>query len=65
VEAFLKKTDIAYHLNPRKKTRFGWYAISVFFKTLRHCEYSYKYGICNDKVMHQDYMTNDMMIKVE
>jgi len=32
VEAFFTKTDIAYHLNPSKKTRFGWYAISVFFK---------------------------------
>jgi len=41
VEAFLKKTDIAYRPNPSKKAKFWWYAISVFFKnasTLRVCK---------------------------
>ena len=32
VEAFLKKTAIAYHLNSRKSTKFWRYAIAVFFK---------------------------------
>ena len=32
VEAFLKKTAIAYHPNSRKSTKFWQYAIAVFFK---------------------------------
>jgi len=45
VEAFLKKTDIAYRPNPSKKAKFWWYAISVFFKnasTLRVLGYGHK-----------------------
>ena len=45
VEAFLKKTAIAYHQNLAVFLRFGRYAIEVFFKkTLWHREYS-SYGI--------------------
>jgi len=32
VEAFLKKTAIAYGPDPSKKAKFWWYAIAVFFK---------------------------------
>jgi len=32
VEAFLKKTAIAYGGDPSKKAKFWWYAIAVFFK---------------------------------
>jgi len=32
VEAFLKKTAIAYRPNPSKKAEFWWYAVAVFFK---------------------------------
>jgi len=32
VEAFLKKTAIAYGRDPSKKAKFWWYAIAVFFK---------------------------------
>jgi len=32
VEAFLKKTAIAYGRDPSKKVKFWWYAIAVFFK---------------------------------
>ena len=39
VEAFLKKTTIAYHPNSRKSAKFWLHAIAVFFKMLRHWEY--------------------------
>jgi len=32
VEAFFKKTAIAYCGDPSKKAKLGWYAIAVFFK---------------------------------
>jgi len=32
VEAFLKKTDIAYRSNQSEKDKFWWHAIAVFFK---------------------------------
>ena len=32
VEAFLKKTAIAYGGDPSKNAKFWWYAIAVFFK---------------------------------
>ena len=40
VEAFLKKTAIAYHPNPRKGAEFGGMQWKPFLKTLRRREYS-------------------------
>ena len=39
VEAFLKKTAIAYHLNPRKGAEFGGMQWKPFLKTLRRRKY--------------------------
>jgi len=50
VEAFFKKTDIAYHPNPSKKSRFGWYTISVFFKNASTLRVEYEY---NDSAFYE------------
>ena len=40
VEAFFKRTAIAYHPNLSERAKFWWDAIAVFLKkTLRYCEY--------------------------
>jgi len=46
VEAFLKKTAIAYGRDPSKKVKFWWYAIAVFFKNASTPRVLVQYRYC-------------------
>ena len=52
VEAFLKKTAIAYHQNPVLLLGFGGYAITAFFKNASTSRVHLPVGHMHNKRMH-------------